>query len=49
MKIVTSICRILVGLLFIFSGVIKSNDPKGTAIKLNEYFDVFAKDVQVDR
>jgi uncharacterized membrane protein YphA (DoxX/SURF4 family) len=49
MKILTSICRILVGLLFIFSGVIKSNDPKGTAIKLNEYFDVFAKDVQVEQ
>jgi uncharacterized membrane protein YphA (DoxX/SURF4 family) len=47
MKVITSISRVLVGLLFIFSGIIKSNDPKGTAIKLNEYFDVFAKDFEV--
>lgn len=42
----TSISRVLVGLLFIFSGIIKSNDPKGTGIKLNEYFDVFASSIQ---
>lgn len=41
-KIITSFCRLMVGGLFIFSGLIKSNDPKGTGIKLNEYFDVFA-------
>lgn len=46
MKLITSISRILVGLLFIFSGIIKSNDPKGTGIKLNEYFDVFASSMQ---
>ena len=46
MKLITSISRVLVGLLFIFSGVIKSNDPKGTGIKLNEYFDVFASSMQ---
>ncbi len=44
MKLLTSIARILVGLLFIFSGTIKLNDPKGTAYKLEEYFEVFAKD-----
>jgi uncharacterized membrane protein YphA (DoxX/SURF4 family) len=49
MKVLTSISRIIVGLLFIFSGIIKSNDPKGTAIKLNEYFDVFAKDFEVSQ
>lgn len=42
MKVITTVARILVGLLFIFSGIIKSNDPKGTGIKLNEYFDVFS-------
>lgn len=47
MKILTNITRILVGCLFMFSGIIKSNDPKGTGIKLNEYFDVFASAVQV--
>src|SRR5665213_1448380 len=33
--------RIIVGLLFIFSGVIKANDPLGFSYKLEEYFDVF--------
>lgn len=39
------IIRILVGGLFIFSGLIKVNDPVGTAIKLEEYFDVFSYDI----
>lgn len=34
----------MVGGLFIFSGLIKINDPVGTAIKLEEYFEVFATD-----
>jgi len=33
--------RILVGLLFIFSGLIKLNDPIGFSYKLDEYFEVF--------
>jgi uncharacterized membrane protein YphA (DoxX/SURF4 family) len=33
-----------VGALFIFSGLIKLNDPVGTAIKLEEYFEVFSVD-----
>ncbi|WP_114747777.1 BT_3928 family protein [Pleomorphovibrio marinus] len=39
------IARGLVGALFIFSGLIKINDPVGTAIKLEEYFDVFSSDI----
>ena len=39
------ILRLLVGGLFVFSGLIKVNDPVGTAIKLEEYFDVFSKDI----
>lgn len=35
------VCRVLVGLLFIFSGLIKINDPLGFSYKLEEYFDVF--------
>jgi hypothetical protein len=31
--------------LFIFSGLIKINDPVGTAIKLEEYFEVFSTDI----
>jgi uncharacterized membrane protein YphA (DoxX/SURF4 family) len=36
--------RFFVGGLFIFSGLIKLNDPVGTEIKLEEYFEVFAAD-----
>ncbi|MBR9998037.1 MAG: DoxX family membrane protein [Cyclobacteriaceae bacterium] len=36
--------RFIVGILFIFSGLIKINDPLGTSIKLKEYFEVFATD-----
>lgn len=44
MKILDTIARYLVGGLFIFSGLIKINDPVGTQIKLEEYFTVFAGD-----
>lgn len=45
MRIIIEIFRYFVGILFIFSGAIKINDPVGTAIKLEEYFDVFAYDI----
>ncbi|WP_276360385.1 BT_3928 family protein [Daejeonella sp. H1SJ63] len=35
------ITRVIVGLLFIFSGLIKANDPMGFGYKLQEYFEVF--------
>lgn len=41
MRQLTWICRALVGLLFIFSGLIKANDPMGFGFKLEEYFVVF--------
>ena len=44
MKIVDNSIRILVGALFIFSGLVKLNDPMGTEIKMEEYFQVFATD-----
>lgn len=44
MRILFEIARYLVGALFIFSGAIKVNDPVGTSIKLQEYFEVFAYD-----
>lgn len=41
MNILTNISRILVGILFIISGLIKANDPLGFSYKLDEYFVVF--------
>lgn len=45
MKIVINIIRIFVGLLFIFSGLVKANDPLGTAYKMEEYFEVWNADL----
>jgi uncharacterized membrane protein YphA (DoxX/SURF4 family) len=41
-KFIDTFSRIFVGALFIFSGLVKLNDPIGTEIKLEEYFTVFA-------
>lgn len=38
MRILVLICRLLVGSLFIVSGLIKANDPLGFSYKLEEYF-----------
>ena len=40
-KIALNFSRWFVGLLFIFSGLIKVNDPLGFGYKLQEYFEVF--------
>lgn len=46
MKLTTiSICRIIVGTIFVLSGLIKANDPYGTGYKLEEYFEVFSQDI----
>jgi uncharacterized membrane protein YphA (DoxX/SURF4 family) len=39
-KLVT-ICRIFVGLLFIFSGLVKANDPLGLGYKMQEFFEIW--------
>jgi hypothetical protein len=41
MKGAVTICRIIVGLLFIFSGLIKANDPLGLSYKMQEFFDLW--------
>ena len=41
MKALVTVVRILVGVLFIFSGLIKANDPLGLAYKMDEYFAVW--------
>jgi len=38
MKIIVGISRLLVGILFIISGLIKLNDPVGFSFKLKDYF-----------
>ncbi|HEY5824860.1 MAG TPA: BT_3928 family protein [Cyclobacteriaceae bacterium] len=43
-KYIDQFSRFFVGGLFIFSGLIKLNDPIGTEIKMEEYFEVFAQD-----
>ena len=45
MKLLFNVTKLLTGALFVFSGLVKLNDPSGFSIKLNEYFDVFAEDV----
>lgn len=46
MKIAITISRILVGSLFIVSGLIKSNDALGFMYKLEEYFEVGALNME---
>ena len=41
MKYVIWAFRIIIGLLFIFSGLIKANDPLGLTYKMNEFFEVW--------
>ena len=44
LNITLTVIRILVGLLFIFSGLVKANDPLGLAYKMGEFFEVWAKE-----
>ena len=44
MKLIANIVRVLTGVLFVFSGFIKINDPVGFSIKLEEYLMVYATD-----
>src|SRR5450432_2110373 len=41
MKQLINIARIIVGVLFIFSGMVKANDPLGLSYKMQEYFEVW--------
>ncbi|HUS03345.1 MAG TPA: BT_3928 family protein, partial [Chitinophagaceae bacterium] len=41
MRIIVNIARVIVGLLFIFSGLIKANDPLGLTYKMQEFFEVW--------
>lgn len=41
MKISVTIARIIVGVLFIFSGLVKANDPLGLSYKMQEFFELW--------
>jgi uncharacterized membrane protein YphA (DoxX/SURF4 family) len=41
MKTLLTIARIIVGVLFIFSGLVKANDPLGLSYKMQEFFEVW--------
>lgn len=58
MKIALKIIQGIVGVLFIFSGLIKANDPLGLSYKMKEFFEIwnqelekgsfFAKDIMIN-
>src|ERR1700680_3186612 len=41
MKLLLSIIRVIVGILFIFSGLVKADDPLGLSYKMQEFFEVW--------
>lgn len=41
MKTAVNIIRVLVGVLFIFSGLVKANDPLGLSYKMQEFFELW--------
>ncbi len=41
MKVAVNIARYLVGILFIFSGLVKANDPAGLSYKMHEFFEAW--------
>lgn len=41
MKATINIIRVIVGVLFIFSGLVKANDPHGLSYKMQEFFEIW--------
>jgi uncharacterized membrane protein YphA (DoxX/SURF4 family) len=47
MKVIVNASRFLVGALFIFSGLVKANDPLGLSFKMQEFFDVWGRNASL--
>ena len=47
LKVLVNFCRILLGLTFLFSGIVKAIDPVGTQIKLADYLFAFGMGLSV--
>src|SRR5215218_2227519 len=45
MRTAVTIVRIIVGLLFIVSGLVKANDPLGLGYKMQEFFEIWNADL----
>ncbi len=45
MKVIINASRFLVGVFFIFSGLVKANDPLGLSYKMQEFFEVWTNDL----
>ena len=43
-KVIAEVCRLLLGVVFIFSGTVKAVDPMGGAIKIGDYLTSFGLD-----
>ena len=41
LKVLVNFCRVILGLTFLFSGIVKAIDPVGTQIKLSDYLYAF--------
>lgn len=46
MKYLLTVTRFLVGILFIFSGLVKANDPLGLSYKMKEFFEIWNSGLQ---
>lgn len=45
MRIAVRIIQVLVGILFILSGLVKANDPQGLSFKMQEFFEIWNADL----